>query len=169
MRFVAGGLVLFGDPDEFFMRQQIAADVSAKFRFSMSSNGACRRIGKSSGANSKSAVHVSPSGGARFVRLDGGYGTVRIVRRDRANDELLHFVERPQKESDSSLLRAKLQRHRLSQVIRLMNRRQRLLHISGAAFVRGRSSKRNQPGDSRLAHRSRPRRILRLPQGMIAH
>lgn len=67
MRFVAGGLVLFGDPDEFFMRQQTAADVSAKFRLSMSSNCACRRIGKSSGANSNSAVHLSyPLGHGSF-------------------------------------------------------------------------------------------------------
>jgi hypothetical protein len=41
--------------------------------------------------------------------------------------------------------------------------------IPDRAQVGGRGSKRNQHGDSRLAHRSPTRLILRLPQGMMAH
>jgi len=77
----------------------------------------------------------------RCFRLGGRDGTLRIVRGDRTADKLFKLSGKLKKQSDSLLRRTVCKDDGLMLVVRLMNRRERLLHITRPAFVRRRCGK----------------------------
>ncbi len=84
-----------------------------------------------------------PSNGRRLTwnwrfRINIRDRTVRIVRDDRPGDNFLHAPQRLHKQRHATFVQPVLQRHRQSKRIRLMNRRQCLLHIPRPAFIRRR-------------------------------